>query len=154
MHGNAILEEFNKRLADRGIGPVSKSAWSRYSVRLAIQFRRHDQFRRMSAELVSKMGPENADDVTVAVAELLKDAMFELLEGGDLKSKSIMELSRSLSAVVSAEKASAEHRAKLERQRNEQVTAAFDKAEEVVREAGLSGERIAQLRREFLGVQA
>lgn len=152
MHSKAILDEFNARLADRGIGAVSKSAWSRYSVRKAIAFRKLDESNRLFAEVASLIGTDGADRATVGLAELIKTAIYEVIEGGKLNSKQLMELSRALSSTVSAEKLSTEHRAKLERENRETVTAAFDKAEEVVREAGLSGDRIAQLRREFLGV--
>ncbi|MES2755601.1 MAG: phage protein Gp27 family protein, partial [Pseudomonadota bacterium] len=41
----AILAEFNARLADRGVAGVSKSAFSRWSIRKALQFRRLDEVR-------------------------------------------------------------------------------------------------------------
>lgn len=119
-----ILAGFNDRLVAAGITPITKSSWSRYAVRKAIQFRKHDEARRMSAELVSQLGPEGADEVTVMVAELIKVAMFERLEEGKLDAKSIMELARGLSSVVSAQKTSAEHRRKLQ----DGVLAKVDKA--------------------------
>ena len=60
----AILEEFNLRLADKDIEPISKSAFGRYSIRKARQFRQLDAVRRMSAELVDTLGPEGPDEVT------------------------------------------------------------------------------------------
>jgi hypothetical protein len=128
---NAILAEFNARLADRGIGPISKSSWGRYSVRKAIQFRKHDEARRMSAELVAQLGERGTDDVTVMVAELIKVAMFELLEGGELSSKAIMELARGLQSVVGAQKTSAEHRRKLEHEVQERLNKAADAISEM-----------------------
>jgi hypothetical protein len=120
----AILGEFNERLADRGMVPVSRSAWSRYAVRKAVQFRKHDEARKMSAELVAQLGPAGADEVTVMVGELIKVAMFELLEKGELGTKGVMEMARGLSSVVSAQKTSAEHRRKLQ----DGVLAKVDKA--------------------------
>src|SRR3546814_13583166 len=46
-----ILAEFNARLADRGIASISKSAWGRYSVRQALQFRTLAQVHHISGEL-------------------------------------------------------------------------------------------------------
>ena len=123
-----ILVGFNDRLVERGIKPISKSAWSRYAVRKAIQFRKLDEARRLSAELVGQLGPAGADEVTVMVAELLKMAMFEQLEGGKLDSKGVMELARGLSSVVSAQKASAEHRRKLQDELLAKVDKAIEKA--------------------------
>ena len=135
---NVILAEFNARLADRGIGGISKSAWGRYSVRKAVQFRKHEEARRMSAELVSQLGSDGADEVTVMVAELIKVAMFELLEKGQLGAKSVMELARGLQAVVGAQKTSAEHRRKLQ----DDVLAKVDKA--IEKAGGESGGADAQ----------
>jgi len=132
---NAILEEFNLRLADKGIEPISKSAWNRYAVRKAIQFRRLDEVQRMSAELVSSLGTDGPDQVTVAVAEMLKLATFQVLEAGELKPKEIMELSRAVQSAVSAQKGSAEYRKKLESEAEERLK----KAAEAVEEAGAKG---------------
>jgi hypothetical protein len=152
MPQTAILDEFNKRLADRGIAKVSKSSWSRYAVRKAIQFRKLDEVQRMSGELVASLGSDGPDQVTVAVAEMLKLAMFRLLEDKEMDSKGVMELARALSSAVSAQRGSEEYRRRLEQRVNAQVEKAADKAEELARDAGLSADRIAQLRREFLGV--
>lgn len=153
-HQNAILAEFNLRLADKGIAPISKSAWNRYAVRKAIQFRRLDEMRRMSSEIVAQLGPESADDVTVTIGEMLKMAMFTLLEGDNIGPKSVMELSRALQATVNAQRGSEEYRRKLEIRVSAEMARAADKLETVGRENGLSADRIAQLRRDFLGVRA
>ncbi|MEM6265910.1 MAG: DUF3486 family protein [Pseudomonadota bacterium] len=144
-----ILMEFNERLADKQIEPISKSAWNRYSVRKAKQFRRLDEAQRMGSELVQSMGAEQPDEVTIAVAEMLKVAAFEVLEENQLSPKGIMELSRALQSAVGAQKASAEYRERLERQ----LSKTADKVETMAAEAGLSAERIAQLRRDFLGIR-
>lgn len=155
MHGNAILAEFNARLADRGIKKISKSAWSRYAVRKALSFRRLDEVRRISNELVSVLDPDSLDDVTVATAEMVKFAAFQMLEKPDeLSSKSIMELSRALATAVSAQKGSAEHRKRLEADARAKIETALDRAEAMAIDAGLDGDRIAQLRREFLGIKS
>jgi hypothetical protein len=130
MPQNAILDEFNKRLADRGIAKVSKSAWSRYAVRKAIQFRKLDEVQRMSGELVASLGTDGPDQVTVAVAEMLKLAAFQRLEEGETSTKGIMELARALSSAVGAQKTSAEHRRRLEDEVRAKVDKAIDKAGE------------------------
>ena len=150
---NTILMEFNERLADKGIDAVSKSAWNRYSVRKAIQFRKLDEVQRMSSELVESLGTEGPDQVTVAVAEMLKLAMFQMLEDGEHKAKDLMELSRALQSAVGAQRGSEEYRRKLEQRVERQLEDAADRAETTAREAGLPEERIAQLRRDFLGVK-
>ncbi len=152
MPQNAILDEFNGRLADRGIGKVSKSAFSRWSVRKAIQFRRLDEVRAITSDVVTGLGTDGADQVTVAVAEMLKVAIYESLEGS-LGPKEIMELSRALGSAVAAQKTSADHRRKLEEQVAATVEKAADRAADRASEAGLSEERVAQIRRDVLGVR-
>jgi hypothetical protein len=148
----AILDEFNARLADRGIGKVSKSAFSRWSVRKALQFRRLDEVRAITTDVVSGLGTGGADEVTVAIGEMVKAAIYEQLEG-TLGPKEIMELSRSLASVVAAQKTSAAHRQQLEAKVAVQVEKAADRAGDAAREAGLSAERVAQIRRDVLGVR-
>ncbi len=148
----AIVAEFNRRLSERGIDPVSKSTFSRWSVRKAVQFRRLDEVRAITGDIVTGLGTDGADEVTVAVAEMLKAAIYESLEGAT-DPKSLMELSRALQTAVAAQRSSAEHRAKLEARVKDQVAAAADRAETAGREAGLSADRIAQLRRDVLGLR-
>jgi hypothetical protein len=145
----AILAEFNERLADRGIPPVSKSAWSRFAVRKAIQFRKLDEVQRMSAELVSSLGTEGPDQVTVAVAEMLKLAMFQQLEG-DVSTKGIMELSR---AAIGGERAEGFGRGPSPAGRGRAGTASEGgrAAQEAGKKAGVSPETLAEINR-ALGV--
>ena len=150
----AILVEFNIRLAGKGIEPIPKSNFNRYAVRKAIQFRKLDEAQRMSSEVVSTLGTDMPDAVTVMVAEMIKVKTFEFLEDDKAKtSKTIMELSRALAGAVQAQRHSDEYRKQLERRVSEKVNKVADKAESIAREAGLSEERIAHLRREFLGVR-
>lgn len=118
-----ILNEFNARLAARGLGPISKGAWSRYSVRKAIQFRELDETRRIAGELVTQLGTDGPDELTMMVAEMIKVAAFQRLERGDVDTKGLQEVSRALGGAVNAQKTSAEHRRKLE-----EVRARVDKA--------------------------
>lgn len=126
LPANVILMEFNERLADKDIKPISKSAWNRYAVRKAIQFRRLDEVQRISSELVGALGTEGADEVTVAVAEMIKLAIFEKLESGLSDTKAMMEAARALSSAVSAQNVSADHRRKLEAQVEKRVQQAAE----------------------------
>lgn len=152
MPQKAILDEFNARLADRGIGKVSKSAFNRWSIRKAIQFRRLNEVRTITGEIVRDLGAEGVDNVTIAVAESIKAAVYERLEG-DNDPKALMALGRALNSAVAAQKSSAELRSKIEARTNAQLEAAAEKVESVGREAGLSEDRIAQIRRDVLGLK-
>jgi hypothetical protein len=150
---NVIITEFSKRLADRGIPSVSKSAFSRWAVRKSIQFRKLDEVRHITSEIVADLGTDGADQVTVAVAEMIKVAIYENLEKGQVDSKSVMEMARALTSVVSAQKGSNDLRRKLEERAAAQIEHAADKAEKVATEAGLSAEQAARIRRDVLGLR-
>lgn len=149
-HKKDILAEFNARLADHGLAPISVGAFSRYSVEKAKRFRAIDQERRMSADLVESLGINGSDDMTVVIAETIKSMVSRMLGEDDIDSKTILELSRASEAAVKTMNLSALHREKLQK-RNEEIKAkAID---HVAKAAGLSGERVKQLRRDFLGVK-
>jgi hypothetical protein len=161
MPANAILDEFNARLADRGIAKVSSSAFNRYSIRKARQFRRLDELRDITNDLVASLGTSDADDVTIATAEILKACVYERVERASeddegLKGKEIKELSNALKDIVAAQKGSAAYRQQLEQRMNTQLEKAAEKvgeAEQVMREAGLSADQVAQIRRDVLGLR-
>ncbi len=146
-----IHAEFNEKLADVGLGPISKSAFGRYAVRKAIQFRRLDEIQRMGGELARTMDAKAPDEVTVAVAELLKVAAFEILEEGDVSTKGIMELSRALQAAVSAQKTSAEYRERLEKEVQTRLAEAAKQAGEIGKKKGVSPEALAEINRALMG---
>lgn len=149
---NAILDEFNARLADRGIGKVSRSAFSRWSLRKARQYNRLDEVRAITGGIVSALGTDGAEEVTIAAAEMLKVAIFERLEQEN-DAKSIQALARALNAAVAAQKTSADHRKKLEEREAAKVVEVVDKATDLAREAGLGADVVAQIRRDVLGVR-
>ncbi|MES2987666.1 MAG: phage protein Gp27 family protein [Pseudomonadota bacterium] len=153
MPANAILDEFNARLADRGVAKVSKSAFNRWSIRKTLAFNRLDEARAITKDIVATLGTSDTDELTIAIGEISKAAIYESLEQGEKSPKQIMELARALSAVVSAQKASAEHRGKLEARANAMVEDVVEKAGDVMREAGLSADRVAQMRRDVLGLR-
>lgn len=151
MPQTAILKEFNARLADRGIGSVSKSAFSRWSIRKAIQFRRLDEVRHITGEMVTNLGTDGPDQVTIAVAEMVKVAAYELLEGGKVDSKGLQEIARAVQSSVLAQKSSAEARRKLEEDVAQRLAKARADIESVGKKAGVSPETLAEINR-ALGV--
>lgn len=142
---NTILFEFNERLADKGIDPISKSSWNRYAVRKAIQFRRLDEFQSIAGELTASLRTEAPDEVTVLVAEMIKLSAFERLEEGEKTTKGLMELSRALSAAVNAQKTSSEHRRKLEDEVQARLQEAADAVAEMGKKDGVSEETLGKI---------
>lgn len=149
----AILAEFNARLADRGIAGVSKSSFSRWSVRKAMQLRKLNDARSITNDIFASIGTAGAEETTMVLVELVKAQVFEILENGKLATKDIRALATSLRDLANANRASAEHRRRLEESTSAAVEAVVDRAEEAMRDAGIPGTRIKQMREEFLGVR-
>lgn len=149
-----LLDIFNGRLAGHGIEPISKSSFSRYTVRKAIQFKELDATMRMSRELADMLGTDSADKLTITLSNLLQVTAVKLIEaeGSTLAAKDLMELGKAGQAAVSAQKQSADYRRLLESEFAKRMEAAADRAETVAREAGVSAQVIADLRRKVLGV--
>lgn len=147
-----LLDLFNARLAVHGIEPVSKSSFSRFSVRKATQFRELDETHRISMDLADMLGTDSADKMTVAVAELLKLASFKLLEGGGLEPMDIMSLARATKDAVGAQKQSADYRKLLEREFAQKVEEARKDVAAIGKAAGVSDEAMHKITLRLAGI--
>ncbi|ODR93538.1 hypothetical protein AUC70_11790 [Methyloceanibacter stevinii] len=147
-----ILQEFNGRLADLGLEPVSSSAFNRYSVRKAAAWRRQNETREITAVLVENMEPGDSDNLTIMVAETIKTLVFELLEAsGDkpITPKGAMELARALQAAVQAQTVSTRRRKEVEAEFSAKANKAIDV---VAKEKGLSADTVETIKSKILGV--
>jgi len=143
-----ILAEFNERLADRGIAPIGRGAWSRYSIRKSIQFKRMDEVQKISGQLVQQIGVGGPDQATIMIGEMIKTAAFQMLEDGEVDSKGLMELARALAGTVGAQKASTEHRRRLENELRAKVDEAIEQAgSELAKDPALAQDPRAVLKR-------
>jgi hypothetical protein len=124
----AILAEFNERLANRGIRPISKSSWSRYAVRKALALHKLDETQRLAGELGAQFDPERSDQLTILVAEMIKISAFRKIEDGELSTKEIMELARALSSSVGSQKGSADLRRQLQKELHDKFAEVINKA--------------------------
>lgn len=144
-----VLEEFNARIADKGITPISKSAFNRFSMRKAQAFRRMDELRRISKDLTETLGPDGADDVTIMIGETIKTLIFEIMERGSISTKGAMELSRALKDTVFAMNLSTEHRRRIEVDYKKRVSKAID---QVAKVNGLTEVTVGAVKSEILGL--
>lgn len=128
---NLILDQFNARLASRGIKPISSSAFNRWSVRKAIQFRKLNEAREISNAIFASIGTAGADETTMVLAELVKAQIFELVEKGEMSSKDIKAVSGSIRDLATANRASAEHRRRRELEVQERMQKAADAVAEI-----------------------
>ena len=155
-----IYAEFRERLiaiqgeTGAGFDIPSFSSFNRYSLRRAAMMRRIEQTRSISAALAERFDAGASDDLTVIAAEAIKTLVFEILQSageGGLTTKGAQELANALRAAAAAQSVSTSRRQTVEAEFAEKVD---EVVETVGREAGLSADRVSQLRRDFLGVRA
>ena len=147
-----ILFELNDRLAVKGCGPLSKSAFNRFSVKRAMAARRIAEARGLFAGLADQFTPDAVDEGNIVLGEFLKLVVFELAQrdAAEQSEDGAMKLARAYLASVQAQKISSDRRAKVERDFVAKADAALDK---LSRESGLPADRVAQIRREVLGLR-
>lgn len=135
-----ILFELNDRLEVIGCEPVSRSAFNRYSTRKAALTRRLDEMNRVAEAVAKVVGNDEADRSTIMLIQLIKQAVLEILEKGNIGSKEVLDLSRALSAAQNAQRASAHDRRahkneKLKDEQRKQMDVAAQTATEEIVEA-------------------
>jgi len=149
-----LRDVFNARLAVHGVAPISNGAFSRYSVRKALQYRELDENRRMASDLVESLGVDSADKATIALTEMIKMTAVKLIEaeGAKLAAKDLMELSRAAQAAVGAQKQSAEYRRSLEREFAAKLAEATKEVVEIGKAAGVTAETMQKITDRLKGV--
>lgn len=166
MPANEILRQFNSRLADKGVKGVSKSAFSRYSVRLATEIRKMEASRQITDVILARIPPGERSDGMIAATELLKYRILEMVMGEDEpdpKLLNIASLSLQRLGSTAAKQADVKRREKADQREEEaraaqaaaQAKAAEEAAEAVTKiasEVGLSADRVRELRRGVLGL--
>lgn len=156
----AILDEFNERLADLGIKPVSKGAFSRWSVRKALERQKIARGRDLSNSVLDRFDVRDRSTSTLALVEMVKVRLQEMVDGDDIDADGLTLALNRLSAIARREQqlrhAEMElSRAEAEREQAERdraATASADKVETIATEAGLTADRIAAIRKGVLGL--
>lgn len=131
----------------------SFQSFNRYSVRLAEISRRLEVTREIAASMSERFDGKSSDDLTRLGAATIKTLVYEILEAkgsAGISPKDAKELANAMRAAVAAEKMSTQRRVEVQEEFEKQAEEAIEKA---AKEAGLSAETVAQLRRDFLGVQ-
>lgn len=150
-----ILDELNRRIGEKGEGPISRSAFSRASVRLARMGQRLAETREIAGVLAEKLDGAGNADLTLLASETIKMVVYEALESaGDVKAtgaaaKMMKEFATALSAAERAKQLSVDGRQKLEARVREQASAAV---ETVAREKGLTAETVDDIKSQILGI--
>lgn len=150
-----IREEFNLRLLSKGIDPVSRSAFNRYSVELSRTGRKMLQAREIASIFAEKMDEQPSGDVGLLLSETIKTLVYDVVIDSTLngESPSIKMLLAAAEAVERLEKARSSNIRTAALKKDKFIEDAADTAEKVAKESGLSGDAAANIRREVLGVR-
>ena len=87
-----IHAEFNGKLAAIGLGPISRSAFGRYSIRQSSLARRREVTREIVAAINAKLNIKDMDELSIVLGDTLKMVVFETLERGAEKGFSPKDL--------------------------------------------------------------
>lgn len=124
-----ILFDFNDRLAVKGIGPISRSAFGRASVRLASRASKIEERRRVYAAIADKLSPEEVARNDLVLGEFIKTLIDELADADDLTPKAAKDLALAYRAAVSAQRVSIDRQAAAEEAAKAKLLRAVDAVE-------------------------
>lgn len=157
-----ILDGFNGRLKvaafEQGITDppvISRSAFNRTAIRIAILSRRLEETREIAAVIAPKLDEAGDNSLTLMVAETLKTLISEMLgNAGELKAdgdtaEMLMMTARALAAAEQAKRISADGRRKMIDELNTKASKAVD---QVAKAKGLTSETVDAIKAKILGI--
>jgi hypothetical protein len=152
---DSIRDELNQRLLSiPGCKPISKSSFGRYSLHLAAHGAAMMQLRDAAAMFAERMDEEPDGDVGLLLVETIKSLVYSVMMAEqDKETPDMKMLKAAADAVYSLEIARRTNLKAAHVKREKFITQAADEVEKAAKEAGLSADRAAQLRREVLGVR-
>lgn len=130
-----ILFELNDRLAVKGHGPISKSAFSRRSVRLKRRADRLAERNAMYVGIIDTITPETMAEQDIVLGELLKALIDELIDEAR-SPEDAKELASAYKQTVAAQHLSASLKAKAEAAAEKRLERAVKDATAEVGKAG------------------
>lgn len=158
-----ILDGFNDRLRAASLAEdatadppqISRSAFNRTAMAIAIHGRRLQETRAIAAVLAPKLEQAGDASVTLMVAETIKTLIFEMLSNaGELRAdgdtaEMLMMTARALNQAEGARKISAESRRKIEAELVSKASKAID---QVAKTKGLTDETVKAIKSKILGI--
>ncbi len=130
-----ILAEFNERLAAKGLGPISSTAFHRHSVWLRETTAEIAEMRDLGKAVVERLGPDVADDAMIMLIEMCKTSARRILhrDRDTMAAKDLKDIAQALNAAIAAQSKSAEaRRVSLEEMRRRADAAADAVTEKIV----------------------
>lgn len=153
QHQLSILGELNKRLADRGLKPISKSAFNRKALWLMAHGAAILQAREIAAVMAERLDDTPEGDVGLLLNELIKSIVFDIISNAQLTDKVSMNMAvnaaLALQKLEDARKISVSTRAKIAKDFSAKAAAAVETAGAA---KGLSRDTIDTIKAQILGV--
>lgn len=149
-----ILFELNDRLGAKGLPPISRSAFSRKSIRVSAMQRRMAEAREMFSGLSGQLHAKDVDDNTIALGEFIKTLIMELVDdqAGKKSPRDAMELARAFHATIAGQKISADRRKMLEAAARDKAIAAVDAVADAAGAGIEKAEIIRKIREDIYGI--
>lgn len=130
-----ILFELNDRLEVKGQGPISKSAFSRRSVRLKRRADRISERNAIYAGIIDTITPESMAEQDIILGELLKTLIDELID--EVRSpEDVKELASAYKQTIAAQHLSSSLKAKADVAAEKRLEKAVKTATDEVGKAG------------------
>lgn len=158
-----ILEEFNAKLRAAALmegitdpPQISRSAFNRTAVRLAVLGRRLEETREIAAVLAPRLDEAGDNSLTLLVSESIKTLISEMLgnagemDANGATAEMLMMTARALQAAESAKRISSETRRKIEGELKAKAEKAVDA---VAKTKGLTAETAEAIKAQILGVR-
>lgn len=156
-----IYEEFFSRLqalqaehrGELDFAIPSKSAFNRFSIKLAAMTRRLEETREIAGAISERFDASASDDLTLIAAEAIKTLVFEILtDAGEsgIDPKGAMNLANALRSAAQAQNVSTARRERIEKQFADQVDEAVEK---VAMFKGLTTETVEAIKSQILGIE-
>jgi len=153
--GRFTLDDILERLKELGEETVSRSSLHRYASKFDAVSAQLKQTREMAAAFAQEMGAIQDTDGHKVIAQmmqalLMRHGMDAMSEENAPGAKELAQLSKAIRDQIASSAQREKLRKEIEAEANRK---AADSMEKVATEAGLSAERVAQIRRDFLGVR-
>jgi len=130
----------------------SKSAFNRYSIRLATMSRRLEETREIANQLAISFDGEKSDNLTVLAAEAIKTLVWESIQAAGEAGwapQQAMQLANALRSASQAQSVSTARRQRVEKEFAANAAAAVEK---VAKAKGLTSETVDAIMSQILGV--
>ena len=157
MTQDEIRDQLNLRLQIKGLTPISRSAFNRAAIRTARMAHRLGEVREIAGALATRFEDGGDEQLTLLAAETIKAMVFETLENaGRLRAdgetaEMLANFALAVKSAEQAKKVTADVKEKIEKGWRAKAETAIAN---VAARQGLSAERVAELRRDFLGIAA